>query len=283
MRLAILSDIHGNLPALEVALDQIDKIGVDGIISAGDMVGGPFPDLVIERLQARNCRMIRGNNEDYILQLASDNSPEWWHKSKQFAFIRWNFEQLKEETVAFLKSLPDQLGITLPGKESIRVVHGSPRSISELVYPDRDVKHLDLALDMIAEKNLILGHTHIPWQMRRRGKLALNPGSVSGTLNGTLGGSYAILNSEEEKWRVNIHELHYDISLTRKAFLDTGLLAAGGKIAECWLHDLETGVNSMPRFVEYAYTLSAEEGNGHLPYVPDEIWERASQTFSNRI
>jgi putative phosphoesterase len=283
MRLAILSDIHGNIPALEAALDQIDRAGVDGIISAGDMVGGPEPGKVIERLLERKCRMIRGNNEEYILKLASPSSPEWWHTSKQFAFIRWNHEQLNEETIAVLKSLPEQLVVTEPGEEDIRVVHGSPRSSSELVYPEKDIAQLDLALEMVPEKNLVFGHTHIPWKMRRNGKLAFTPGSVSATLNGKLGGSYAILNSSDDGWRVELIELHYDTALTRKAFISSGLLAAGGKVAECWLHDLETGVNTLPRFVEYAYQLSTNEGNGDLPYVPDEIWERASQTFSNRI
>lgn len=283
MRLAILSDIHGNLPALEAALDQIDRAGVDEIISAGDMVGGPEPGQVIEILRERNCRMIRGNNEEYILQLASESSPEWWRTSKQFGFIRWNFEQLNDESIAFLNSLPEQMVISLPGTEAIRVVHGSPQSSSELVYPDRDIAQLDLALEMVPERILVFGHTHIPWTMKRNGKLALNPGSVSATLNGKVGGSYAILDSAGGDWSVEQYDLHYDISLTRKAFIETGLLAAGGKISECWLHDLESGVNTLPRFVEYAYKLSAEEGNGDLPYVPDETWERASQTFSNRI
>ena len=283
MRLAVLSDIHGNIPALDKALEEIDRIGVDGFIVAGDMAAGPQPEQVIERLRDLNCRMIRGNNEEYLIKLAAEDAPGWWHTARQFAFIRWNFRQLRAETIAFLKSLPEQIVITMPGLEPIRVVHGSPRSISELVYPEKDITLLDIALDMVPENVLVFGHTHEPWQMVRNGKLALNPGSVSGTLNGKLGGSYAILTSGEGQWSVDLHDLHYDISLARKAFIETGLLEAGGKISECWLHDLETGVNTLPRFVEYAYRLSAEAGYADLPYVPDDIWETATKTFSYRI
>ena len=283
MRLAVLSDIHGNMHALEAALDEIDRIGVEGIIVAGDMVGGPQPAEVIKRLRDLNCWMIRGNNDNYILQLASEDAPEWWHHARQFAFIRWNYRQLDSETLSFLQSLPEQTAVSLPGAETIRVVHGSPRNNSELVYPEKDISALDIALEMVPEDVLVFGHTHEPWQMRRNGKLAFNPGAVCGTFNGKLGGSYAILASENSHWNVELHELHYDISLVRKAFEESGLLQEGGAISEHWLYDIENGINTLPRFVEYAYQLSAEAGNADLPYVPDELWETASKTFSYRI
>lgn len=283
MRLAVLSDIHGNVPALEAALEEIDQIGVEGIIVGGDMVGGPQPAEMIRRLRDLNCRMIRGNNENYILQIASEDAPDWWQNARQFAFIRWNYRQLDSETLSFLRLLPEQTIVTTPGAEAIRVVHGSPRNISELIYPEKDISQLDNALDIVPENVVIFGHTHEPWQMRRNGKLAFNPGAVCGTFNGKLGGSYAILASEDCHWNVELHELHYDISLVRKTFEKTGLLQEGGAISEHWLYDIENGINTLPRFVEYAYQLSIEAGNADLPYVPDDIWETASKTFSFRI
>lgn len=279
MRLAILSDIHANLPALEVALEEIQRLGVDGILVAGDMVAGPQPLEVLQRLRELDCRMIRGNNENYILRFVSADAPDWWHTSRQFAFIRWNFQRMDAESVAFLASLPEQMTISFSGLDSICMVHGSPRDIAELVYPDRDLSLLDSALAMVSEPVLILGHTHEPWHMRRNGKLALNPGAVSGTFKGELGGSYALLTWERDHWEVDLRKVEYDVARVRHAFESSGLLQAGGAIAEHWLYDVEHGVNTLPRFVEYAYRLSAEAGYADLPYVPDEIWDSAAKSF----
>lgn len=276
MRLAVFADIHGNLPALEAALQEIK---VDGLIVAGDMVAGPNSVEVLNRLRDLNARMIRGNNDNYILQFASGEAPEWWYTAQQWAFTRWNFKKMDQESIEFLESLPEQTTVTLPSADPIRVVHGSPREVSELVYPDKDPSLLDAALEMIPEPVLIFGHTHVPWQLRRNRRLACNPDSICAVPNGKLGGSYATLAWQDDHWEASLHELHYDISLVRKAFETTGLLEAGGAIAERWLYDLETGQNSLPVFVDYAYAQAAKAGYTDSPFVPDEIWNEAARTF----
>jgi putative phosphoesterase len=279
MRIAVLADIHGNIPALETALNEIHEDKVDGFIVAGDMVGGPNPVEVLDRLHDLGAWMIRGNNENYILQFASGEAPGWWYTARQWSFMHWNFQRLDQKTLALVKSLPEQEIIAIPGCDPIRVVHGSPRKISELVYPDKDISILDIALQMVAEPVLIFGHTHIPWQLQRNGQLALNPGSVCATLAGKTGGSYAILSWENHQWEVELRELHYDVLLARKAFEDTGLLKEGGVFAERWLRDIEIGKNTLPLFVDYAYEQAAKAGYSDSPFVPDDIWDEAAKSF----
>jgi putative phosphoesterase len=279
MRLAILADVHGNIPALETALKEIEKDAVDGFIVAGDMVAGPNPVEVINRLRELDAWMIRGNNENYILRYASGEAPEWWYTSRQWSFMCWNFRGMDADTLNFMKELPEQRTVCFEGMDPICVVHGSPRNISELIYPEKDRAPLNIALGMVSEPVLIFGHTHEPWQVRLDGRLALNPGSVCGTFMGKAGGSYAILSWENSRWEVELRELHYDVALARKAFEDTGLLEEGGPFSERWLHDLEVGINTLPRFVEYAYRKAAEAGFPDSPFVPDEIWEKASELF----
>jgi putative phosphoesterase len=279
MRLAILADIHGNIPALEAALKEIEEDVVDGFIVAGDMVAGPNSVEVINRLRELNAWMIRGNNEGYILRFASGEAPDWWYTARQWSFMHWNYRRMDDDTLDFIKALPEQRTINFAGTDPIRIVHGSPRNISELVYPEKDMSLLHIALGMTSEPVLIFGHTHLPWQERLDGRLALNPGSVCGTFMGKTGGSYAILSWEPDRWEVELRELHYDISLARKAFEDTGLFEEGGAVAKCWLHDLETGINTLPRFVEFAYNQAEEAGYPDLPFVPDEIWDRAYELF----
>ncbi len=278
-RLAILADVHGNIPALEAALKEIEKDAVDGFVVAGDMVAGPNPVEIVTRLRELDAWMIRGNNENYILRYASGDAPGWWYTARQWSFMHWNYRRMDKDTLDFMKDLSEQRTLNFEGTDPIRVVHGSPRNVSELVYPEKDMVPLTTALDMVTEPVLIFGHTHEPWQVRLDGRLALNPGSVCGTFMGKAGGSYAILTWAHGRWEAELRELHYDIALARKAFEDTGLLEEGGAFADCWLHDLETGINSLPRFVEYAYRKAAEAGYPDSPFVPDEIWDEARELF----
>jgi putative phosphoesterase len=279
MRLAVLADIHGNIPALEAVLKEIEKDAVDGLVVAGDMVAGPNPVEVINRLRELNALMIRGNNEGYILRFASGEAPDWWYTTRQWSFMHWNYRRMDDDTLDFIKALPEQRTIEVVGTDPIRMVHGSPRNISELIYPAKDMSPLETALGLVSEPVLIFGHTHEPWQMRQNGQLALNPGAVCGTFMGKTGGSYAILSWENNRWEVELRELHYNMALIRKAFEDTGLLKEGGAFAEHWLYDLETGVNTLPRFVEFAYEKAAEAGFSDSPFVPDKIWDKAHELF----
>ena len=283
MRIAVLSDVHGNIPALEATFQEIEKDEVDGIIVAGDMVAGPNPVEVLTRLRELGAWMIRGNNENYILCFASGDAPAWWYKAHQWSFMHWNYRQMDEDALKFMKDLPEQRTVHIPGTSPIRIVHGSPRNISELVYPDKDMAPLQIALEMVPEPVLIFGHTHEPWKVRENGRLAINPGSVCGTFKGKTGGSYAILSWGNGHWEAELREVHYDVAATRKAFEDTGLLKEGGAFAERWLYDIEMGVNTLPHFVEYAYQKAAEAGYADSPFIPNEIWERAAKSFEQKL
>jgi putative phosphoesterase len=279
MRLAILADIHGNIPALEAVLKEVENDAVDGFIVAGDMVAGPNSVDVLNRLREIDARMIRGNNENYLLRFASGEAPDWWYTAHQWSFMQWNYRRMDEDSLNFIKGLDEQITIHFEGIDPIRVVHGSPRNVSELIYPEKDRAALVTALGMVSEPVLIFGHTHEAWQICMGEQLALNPGSICGTFKGENSGSYAILSWENDHWQAELRELHYDIALIRKAFEDTGLLKEGGAFAERWLHDLETGSNTLPHFVEYAYRQAAEAGYSDSPFVPDDIWDKASDLF----
>ena len=81
VRLAVLSDIHGNLPALEAVLADVQRQGVDGILVAGDCTGGPHQQAAIDLLRALDSWMIRGNSENYCLAFDTGTAPESWRTS----------------------------------------------------------------------------------------------------------------------------------------------------------------------------------------------------------
>lgn len=279
MRVAIIADIHGILPALDAMLNELSKERIEHIIVAGDMVSGPNSVEVINRLRKHNGWMIRGNQENYILRLDSGNAPGWQYTCKQWNSVRWTYENTDRETMDFLQSLPEQRVVQFPEKDAIRVVHGSPSNVSELIYPGKDISKLDRALEQITEPVVIFGHSHEAWMMERNGKLAINPGSLSMSFFGEQHGTYAILNWNNGHWDAEIRKLFYDFKLLRRAYIETGLLERGDAFARCSLISMETGINYLPPMIEYAYKKATEAGYGDSPFVPDEIWYEATKEF----
>ena len=291
IRLAVLADIHGNLPALEAVLNDTKRHDVDGIIVAGDLTGGPHDVQVIQRLRSLNSWMIRGNREEYLLD--SDRQP-----GKHWAFLRCLYYHLDSDTLSFIESLPDQHVLAMNGAEPIRVVHGSPQSSRDMLLPERDTDTLQVfkqagllpsncdpprsvgsAFDKIDENVLICGHTHIPWVQRRGRMLALNPGSVGLPINGDPRAQYAILTWHNDHWGTEHRALPYDIEKTRTAYQGSDLLKKGGGFARACLLNIETGQNVPGRFVEYAYQVAAQAGLGRDTTLPDTMWEYIEMTF----
>ena len=89
MRFAVMADIHGNLPALEAVLDDMRSYAVDGVIVAGDIIGGPHVIETTERIRALDGWVIRGNNVEYFRKFRTGTALEAWRKSLQWAPLRW--------------------------------------------------------------------------------------------------------------------------------------------------------------------------------------------------
>jgi putative phosphoesterase len=279
LKLAVLSDVHGNLPALEAVLADTVTAGIDGILVAGDYIGGPQPCEVIQRLHDLGAIMISGNSDTNLIRLRTGRAPQAWYQSLQFALLRWGDRHLDQSSFDLLQSLPEQRVVALEGTAPIRMVHGSVRDQYESIFPDRDPEILDIALAQAPEAVLICGHTHIPWIEKTSGRLAINPGAVCGPLNGEIGAQYAILSWEDGGWQAEPRLIEYDLALIRRAFRDSGLLREGGALARAFLRSIETGQNVAEWFLDHAYRLASEISGEDVPFVPDEIWIQAESRF----
>jgi len=196
-----------------------------------------------------------------------------------------------------LAALPEQRVIERPGTDPIRVVHGSPRRLTEKIFPCRhvaavqafrevgflppkgDPPRLEEQLAEVREPVLVCGHTHIPWLEAQDGRLALNPGSVGAPLNGDPRAQYAMLAWAGGRWRVAHRAVPYDLARIRAAYRDSGLLVEGGGFARGMLDWLQTGRLVSGRLLRYAYRLAEEAGLACDDAVPDDIWDRAVATF----
>jgi len=278
IRLAVLSDVHGNLPALEAVLEDAQLRDVYGIIVAGDLSGGPEADQTVRRLLSFRHWMVRGNSDLNLLRYAEDLAPPEWRTSRQYALLRWGYQFNHYETLRLLRTLPEQLVIVIPGTASIRVVHGSPRDAFEGLSPD-EPEALETAMAQADEPVLVCGHTHIPWQQERSGRLVLNPGAVCGPLNGDVRAQYALLTWDGSHWLAEHHAPAYDLASISASFHDSGLLEQGGALARGSLLSIQTGRNVALAFLDHAYAVAAAAGHLHCKVVPDECWDEAALTF----
>jgi predicted phosphodiesterase len=254
MRIAILADIHGSLPSLEVVLHEIHKQPLDGLLVAGDMTCGPNSAEVLQRLQVENAWMVLGNNEGYLLRFDSGQAPDWWFTSHQWALNRWVYRTIDRASLNLLRSLPEQRVIALPGAAPIRMFHGSLRDAGELLDPKLHPEPLEDAFCRTTEAVLF-------------------------PCNGDVGAQYAFLTWTKAGWEVEHHSVAYDRSRVRRAFEDSGLLQAGGALARAFLLSIETGRDISMFFLKYAYRKAAEAGYPDCEYVPDDIWESAAASF----
>ncbi len=213
MRIALLADIHANLPALEAVLRDVDNLGVDAIWVAGDIVGyNPWPNEVIHVLRERKVRAIRGNHDRAAL--TGDTS---WFNELAAAAIRWTRIVLTPSSVGYLKLLEDRTRVNVP-EGVVALYHGSPRNDDEYVMPWA----VDEALMRMAKAHfVVLGHTHVPMAYSSRFGVLVNPGSVGQPRDRDPRAAWALLDT----WNRGVLQRHvpYDIGAVVAAIGKAGL------------------------------------------------------------
>jgi len=175
MRLAFISDIHGNLHALDRVLADLQNTPVDQVVCLGDVASlGPQPREVIARLQQLHIPIIMGNHDHYLLnpQLMAQHHP--WVRAAE----EWCLTQLTADNLDFLRSFQPQLTLALDPDTQVLCFHGSPRSNEEWLYPPTLSATLDEIFAETTAQVLVGGHTHVQMLRQHKGRLLLNPGSV---------------------------------------------------------------------------------------------------------
>jgi putative phosphoesterase len=213
VRLAIIADIHSNLPALEVVIEQIAKEGVDQILCAGDIVGyGPYPNEVIERLKGIEITAIQGNHDRAVLSHDSSNM----NIQAQDA-IWWTIDNLKQDGHDYLAQLSSKRSFSWNGLK-IGIFHGSPRSDDEYIPEESAEEEL---LDLAKSDFLVLGHTHVPFVKSLDQGTIVNPGSVGQPRDGDPRASLTIYDHRLRRFEVK--RLAYDIDRMAEAMRASGL------------------------------------------------------------
>jgi predicted phosphodiesterase len=205
-RVAALYDIHGNLPALEAVLAAVDAEGVDTIVVGGDVVPGPMPrealDCLLD-LGPRAC-FLRGNT-DRLVVAAFDGDP----LERLPPFIRepaaWSAAQLDRRHRDALAALPLALALPVHGLGEVLFCHATPRSDEENVTRLTPAQRVRPALDGVAQRVVVCGHTHMQYDRAVGGVRLVNAGSV-GMPFGPPGAYWALLGPD-----VRLVRTEYDL------------------------------------------------------------------------
>ena len=200
MRVAAISNIHGNLPALEAVLADIDGEGVDEIVVGGDTAHGPWPAEVVDLLAEREALCVRGNADREVIEWSDRYGP----------LAPWSADRLGERRLAIARNWPLAVEVAVDGLWAVLVCHSTPTAddpIYTRITPDAEIADI---LGPVAADVLVIGHTHMQFDHTLASCLrVVNPGSVGMPYEGAGGACSALLGPD-----VEFRRTEYDVEAT---------------------------------------------------------------------
>ncbi|MBI3658967.1 metallophosphoesterase family protein [Candidatus Acetothermia bacterium] len=231
MRIAIISDIHGNLVSFETVLKEINREKPDQIVCLGDVAAfGPQPREAIVRLKSLNCPVVMGNADEELLNPPSTEATD--ENARRIAkMATWGAAQLSQSDLDFIRTFRPTVQISLDGKTHLLCFHGSPKSNREIIRSTTPDEELEKILSDFYVSIMAGGHTHTQMIRRFREAIVMNPGSVGlpyerprakkeEILNPPWA-EYAIINYEKEKLGIELRRVPVDIQAIRQAALQS--------------------------------------------------------------
>lgn len=206
MRIAAISDIHGNIYALMKVLEDIDEQNIDMIVCLGDLVGyGPHPNEVIALAKRRKFPCIKGNYDASVV----DGDFTYIRNTNINSFaLPWACKEVRASNKFFLEQLPQSLDYNI-NDVSIKFVHGSTNAINEYLF--EDASNTAEVMKTLKSDILVCAHTHIPSYKKFENKIFINVGSVGKPKIGRPNSTYCIIDINESKEvRVTIREIEYE-------------------------------------------------------------------------
>jgi putative phosphoesterase len=225
---AVITDIHANLPALEAALARIDELGIEQVYCGGDLVGyGPHPNEVVALIAEREIPAIYGNYDYAIARDLEDcgcayitpHDRELGQES-----VLWTLAHTDQTSKDFMRELPFDLRFPV-GATGVHLVHGSPRKVNEYLFEDKPARLYERLADAETGDVLVFGHTHKPWVRSYGGVRFVNCGSVGKPKDGDPRGAFAILSATDTGVEVTIERVEYDAQAVAREVAASGLPA----------------------------------------------------------
>jgi putative phosphoesterase len=221
MRIAIISDIHGNQVALEAVLQDLRRqTAVDHLVVAGDLcLNGPCPREVLEMVQDLHCPVLQGNVDAEVVTMAPGKG------EKKRNTTAWTREQIGQAGIDFLASLPHSHRIANFHSNDLLVVHANPLNLEDAIFPNATDSELERLLGDLDDgiDAMAFGHLHIAYTRRWRRLFLVDVGSCGLPRDEDLRASYAILSWQTNGWVAEIRRVAYDVQAVVKQIKTCGM------------------------------------------------------------
>lgn len=275
MRIAVLADIHGNLPALEAALAEVERLRVDRVVIAGDVaVGSPDSLACWGRVKALNCPVLRGNHERYVCDLGTERGKAEW-LSPQFGPVQYAAKQLGDANRRELAGLP--LTLRLTEAPDLLFVHASARNDTDLVFPYTRDAQIAPMFEGVSEKWIVRGHNHYAGvYLRTAGQAIVTTGSVGLPLDGTPKAQFVVFErqAQGDAWCFEHHAVAYDLARALRRFVESGYLAAAGPMARLYQREVETAAFHILPFLKFRSEAEQHGETWSLEEAVEEFFRR---------
>lgn len=229
MLLAVLSDIHGNLPALEAVLAELERERVDELVCLGDVALGPQPAETVARVGSLGCAVVMGNWDAWVLEGFPTAQGDPWARFVDQG--EWWARKLSVEDRAFVRTFVPRVELRLDGVP-VLCFHGSPVSHDEMILATTPHDELLRMLAGFDHPLMLAGHTHVQLARVVEGTLVVNPGSVGLPFRGLPAGElqlispwaeYALVRVEDGRLSVDLRRTSYDVEGMLRRTIDSGV------------------------------------------------------------
>jgi putative phosphoesterase len=218
MKVALISDVHANLPALEAVLAHARQQGAESIWNAGDLVAyGPFPDEVVKQIRQEGAHSTLGRYDQRVLRYKKKRAG--WRKSKrleEYLAIKWAYGQLSKKSRKYLRFLSRELRIKARGKRFL-LTHANPGSGKRSLTVATPEKRLRQIAREAKADVIVCGHSHQPFVKQVDSVWFINPGSVGLPRDGDPRASYTLLQLLQDEIAVQHFRIEYDVEQTATA------------------------------------------------------------------
>jgi putative phosphoesterase len=231
LKIALIGDVHANLPALDAVLEHARQRDVEAIWNLGDFVGySAFPDEVVRRLRQDGEINVVGNYD--LKVLGYPDNKEKWRKARppeKGVSVRWSYKNLSGGNRRHLGTLPRDARLRVKGR-SILLTHASPAAIDESLGPHTSDRRLRKLAEEAQADLIVVGHSHQPFVREVGDVRFINPGSVGRPDDGDPRASYAILSLTKKRLKVKHYRLDYDVEKSVEAIRRADLPEAFAQI-----------------------------------------------------
>ncbi len=223
MKILLLSDIHGNYPALEAVAEFAPPTEFDLVCNCGDStVYGPFPNECLDWLQQHRAVSILGNTDRKILRLIKGKKMKKPGKAEKRIMYTSTVDVLTQSSMRTLQSFKKKKTVTVE-KTRIGLFHGSPDDPDEFLFPSTEDKRFQTLAGQAKQDIICFGHSHTPFYKHVKGVHFINPGSVGRMFDGNPAASFAVLTLKNNNLTVFHHRVPWEIEKMSRGLQDSNL------------------------------------------------------------